>query len=346
MQQDKPAGGFLHELAWLGMGFVLPCASLTFYQQAARRKVIWAVLFFLVFSLVLTGVATIGLAGIMGSLPADDIRTAFESGQVPTITIQDGVARVDGPQTQVLLDQERMLVAIDMTGTYRELDRTRYDQGMLLTRTELHIMNESGEYQVIPLDELQQAFSANPIVINADTVSRAWEVFAAVFVIAAAAGLAIWNLLVRFAYVALLALVAWGLASLARPGTGYGPVLATGLYSVVPAMYLDYLLGRAGISFCFLQTLILLAIWAVALWAIMGEVERPLRGWRALVGIPFLLVLAIDLFLDLSFGAVLVWAVGLVTMVALVALGLWTRRQAGGPVDGAGGAPLAPWPAP
>ncbi len=356
MEQGKPAGGFLHELGWLGMGFVLPCASLTFYRQAARRKVIWAVVFFVIFSLVLTGVATIDLASTMGSLPVDDIRDAFESGQMPTITIQDGLARVDGAQTRVLFDGEGMFIAIDMTGTYRQLDRTRYSQGILLTPSELHIMNNTGRYQVIPLSELQQALNANPIVIDADTVTRAWQAFAALFTIVAIVGLAIWNVPVRFVYVAVLALVAWGFVVLMRPGTGYGPVLATGLYAVVPALYLDYLLGRLGISFCFLQTLILLAIWAVALWGMMDEVERPLRGWRALAGIPFLLVLVVDFCLHPSFGAALVWAVALVTMAVLVGVGLWTRRQSGpiapaGPLDGAGGtpgdagAPPTPWPA-
>ncbi len=347
MKEQVPAGGRGHELAWLGMGFVLPCASQTFYRQAARRRLTSAVLFFLLFSLCLTGVSSLSLGRSMATAQAD-IRRSFEAGGVPEIIIKDGLARVSGQQPLVLVDEGGTIVVIDTTGAYRRLDRTRYTQGLLLTRTELHIMNTRGQYEVMPLGQLQQALGMNPIVINADTVTRAWQAFAGIFAIVAAVLLAVWNVLVRFAYLAVLALVAWGLLSLGGSGMGYGPVLITGLYALVPAMYVSYLLGRLGITFIFLQTIIVLFIWAIALWGIIPEsgqapapAERPLRGWRALAGIPFLFILALDGIFRLPYGAVVVWAVALLTLSVLVAAGLLTRRQAD-PGAAGGAAPATP----
>jgi hypothetical protein len=54
---QSQALGCLSELSWLGAGFVMPCASLTFYRRVTRRRVIWAVLFFTLFSLM----STVGL---------------------------------------------------------------------------------------------------------------------------------------------------------------------------------------------------------------------------------------------------------------------------------------------
>jgi hypothetical protein len=342
MNDQAPMGGIQRELGWLGMGFVLPCASLTFYRQAVRRKLTSAVLFFLVFSLALSCVSALSLARGVASAQAEILRP-FELGGIPEIVIQNGVTRVDGPQPLVLFDEERTLLAVDTTGSYRRLDPARYRQGILLTRTELHMMNSDGRYQAIPLGDLQRGLGVDPIVINAETVAQAWQTFSALIVVAGALLMVVWNVLVRFVYVAILALVAWGLVSLADDTVGYGKVLTTGLYACVPALYAGYLLGRLGVSFIFLQTLILLFIWAIALWAIMPEgskapPEWPLRGWRALVGVPFLLLLAFDAVFLPSFGAILVWITALATLALLVAAGLWTRRQASPGAAGATGA--------
>ena len=137
--ERSDARGCLLELEWLGAGFVLPCISPAFYRLAVRRRVISAVLFFLLFGLVITGLTTIGVGRTILSA-GEDIRQAFEEGDFPEITIEDGVAMVDAPQPLVLFDEDGRVVVIDTTDTYKELDRSRYYQGFLLTRTSLYIL--------------------------------------------------------------------------------------------------------------------------------------------------------------------------------------------------------------
>lgn len=43
----------------------------------------------------------------------------------------------------------------------------------------------------------------------------------------------------------------------------YGPILTIGIYALVPAVYISFLLGLIGISFCGFQTGLLLVIWVV-----------------------------------------------------------------------------------
>ena len=330
VQERSPAGGCLAELGWLGAGFVLPCASLTFYRRAARCRVVAAVAFFALFTLLITGLQTLSVGRALLSARRD-IRELFESGKFPEIVIRDGVARVNAEQPLVLLDDGDSIFVIDSTGTYRRLDRSTHSQGFLLTRTSLHVMSDDGKYQEIPLEAFHGLLGANPIVVNADSASRFWAGFTAIATPVAFLGLAIWHVLIRFVYLAMLGLVIWGVVSLLRPNTGFGPVLITGLYALVPAMYAHYLLGRLGVGFITLQTLLLLPLWGIALAAalaapgrsILGR-ERSLRGWRALFGVPLLLVFALDVVFAPRWGVAIAWLVAWLTFVSLAAVGLWS----------------------
>jgi len=295
--------------------------------------VIGAVLFFFLFALVITGLSTVKI-GIALFPIYRDIRQAFESGEFPEITIRNGVATIDAEQPFVLFNEEGTIIVLDTSGTYQELDPLRYRQGLLLTRTALHLLNDDGRYQVIPLCDLQELLGADPMVINADLATRFWIGFSVIATVLAFVFIAIWNTLVRFMYLAMLALVIWGLIVLFRPGTGFGPVLITGLYAVIPAMYVHYLLGLLRIRFIFLQTILLLPVWAVALVAALAgrdnEIfggERSLRGWRTLIGIPLVFTLALDVVFELPRRAFITWPVALLTFVVLVVVGLLTARR-------------------
>lgn len=333
LTNERPgAGGCLHELEWLGAGFVLPCTSPTFYRLAVRRRVISAILFFLLFALVITGLTTIRVGKTLLSA-SEDIQQLFEQGDFPEITIEDGVATVDAAQPLVPFDEEGRVVIIDTTGTYKAIDRSRYHQGFLLTRTSLHILNE-GEYQEVPLSELHEIFDTNPIVINADSVTRLWSSLSLILAALTFLGLAIWNMVVWLMYLALLGLVFWGVVSLVRPGTDFGPILITGLYAFIPAVYAHYLLGRLGLRFFGLQTILLLLMWTVTLVAAFAERiggillgGRPLRGWRALIGVPMLLVFALDVIFHWSKGAFIVWPMALLTFFAVLGISLWMARD-------------------
>ena len=99
--QSQPPG-CLSALAWFAAGWVLPCFSLTFYSHAIRRRTGWAVGFFLIFMLTITGLQTLGL--IWGLIQAGQaIQQTFKSGDFPEITISGGEAVVSGPQPFILI---------------------------------------------------------------------------------------------------------------------------------------------------------------------------------------------------------------------------------------------------
>ena len=333
VEPAREGGGCLSDLGFHAASFVLPFASLSFYRRATERRTGSAVLFFILFMGIVAILTTIGVA--RGMLAAtDEIQRAFLDGSVPEITITGGEAMVRAPQPAILIDQDNMLVAIDTTGQLTAIDRTRYDQGLLLTRSELHLLN-SGEYryQTIPLEQVNQFFQRDPLVINAETTARFWQNFSIVFSLAAFFGLALWNIVVRFIYLAALAVAVWGAVSLFRK-TDYGTVLITGIYAFVPALILHQILNRFGVRFIFLQTLILLTVWGVALyaalvkqgWDLLGP-DRPLRSWRALLGLPLLAVLVLDLFFNWANGGLILLAAAALSGIALVAAGMFTLKQ-------------------
>lgn len=331
---DPRAGGLPQEIAWFLSGAVLPLASLSYYRAATRRPVAIALLFLLLFTSSIAVLSTLELAVSMTSVLAD-IRTAYEDGTLPAIIIENGIARVDAAEPVVLLDEPqqggRILVAIDTTGQIQEIDRGRFTQGFLLTRTELHMLN-NGEYQAVPLRDLHTAFERDPIIINAETVSQAWAWITVTLVISALIFLIAWHFFVRLMFVAALGLLVWGLVSLMRPNAGFGPVIISGIYACVPAIYLSHVFGRSGASFPGLQTLLLIVFWGIGLAAGLGSdpflsKERPARLWTALLGVPMLVVFILDLFLQFPepAGAIALWTVTLLTIAVIAGLRLYFR---------------------
>ncbi len=333
--QAQP-GGCLSELGWFAGGWVLSCFSPTFYYRAARRRVGSAILFFAVFGLVIASLQTLGLIRglVQGGL---EIRRAFEAGDFPEITISGGVAEVSGPQPRILIDDPQVLVVLDTTGQYTEIDRRRYASGFLLTRTTLVVLNQQGQYQEIALSDLQTMLDTDPIVINGETATNYWTIFAVIFSVVAWLFLAVWNLLVRIAYLGVIALAFWGVAALIRPGTSFGPVLVAGLYALVPAEYARFLLSEVRFGFLGLFTLLLLPLWAVALAAALiprtpapasdsvadyFRAEHAPRLWRALIALPLLADFALEAIFDWKAWYV-TWPLAFLTLIALLAVSLW-----------------------
>jgi hypothetical protein len=205
------------------------------------------------------------------------------------------------------------------------------------------VLNQQGQYQKLPLRDLQAALDRDPIVINASTTTTYWSVFALLVVLIAALFLLVWNIGVRLAYIALIALVFWGVAALIRPGTGFGPVLITGLYALVPALLVSFLLSQVGLNIPLTTTFFLVVFWVVGLIAALmprsptpasssiGDyfrAERPLRAWRALIALP----LSLDIALETIFGwnlALLTWPLALLTFGALLAVSAWPLIKKG-----------------
>ncbi len=257
---DPNEGSITSELAWLGRGFFQPLYSLQFYRTAVQKSLIDAILFFAVFGTFLTIISIVNLSRNLSSA-AEDIEQAFASGEFPEITIANGLATVRARQPLILLEGEGSIVIIDTSGTYQTIDTSRYFQGFLLTRNSLHTYSD-GDYQVIQLADLNSVFG-NPIVINRDNALDFWRSFTSIFSVVAFIGIGLWNLVIRLMWLIFLAVLVWGLLSAFNMRSDYVPVLTIGIYALVPAVYISFLLGLIRISFCGIQTGLLLVIWVV-----------------------------------------------------------------------------------
>ena len=269
---DRGEDGIAAELTWLGRGFFQPLYSLQFYRAAVQKSLIDAILFFIVFGTLLTIISTINLSRNLGSA-ADDIEQAFASGEFPEIVIENGLATVRARQPLILIEGAGSIVILDTSGTIQSIDTSRYSQGFLLTRNSLHAYTD-GDYQVVQLIDLNRAIS-NPIIINRDTALDFWRSFTSIFSVAAFIGIGLWNLVVRFMWLTFLAVLVWGGLSAFNIRADYGSALTVGIYALVPAVYVNFLLGMIGISFCGFQTGMLLVIWVVIARWVLKPPPKP-----------------------------------------------------------------------
>jgi len=328
--------GCLGQLGWFFSGAVLPIGSFSYYRKAAQKSVGSAILFFVFFTLVISTLATINVAvgtfSVIGS-----IQQAYADGEIPEITISNGIAEVSGEQPFIMIDDttangQSMFVAVDTTGTIKRIDTSRYTQGFLLTRTELQMVTPQNGFQSISLRELNTAFEKDPILINAQTMSQAWGVMSMVVVILVFIFLVLWYVVVRLMIISVIALILWGIVTLIKPNTGFGPIIITGLYAIIPAIYLSHLFSRSNISFPGLQTFFLMMFWAANLAINIAEIkfftsEQPLRLWTALIGLPMLLLYTVDIFWQFPspYDTVVLWTVSLLTGLVLIGLRLYFR---------------------
>jgi hypothetical protein len=328
---------FGNEMLWLAMGAVMPCGSFTFYKKAARRKKRYALLFFFLFSLVLA-VLTSAMFSRGINMAMVEMEKGLATTALPEITIRDGIATAKGPQPFVLYGGDRTLFAIDTTGKINEIDPALYDTGLLMTRTELHLLQSSGQEQRMTLLELQQAFNANPLVINKENLIK-WATAALGFAkVGAFVGILLWDLFGRLVMILLAGLLFWGIASLIKQGAPFAPILITGIYSYVPAVYVNFVLGQAKAQFPFALTLVHTLIWLVALlfvFEVLGKNlltrERTLRSWRTWIGIPMLVLMALQYVLVWETGtawSVLAWGLTLLVLAGIGVQGLWNAQVA------------------
>lgn len=336
-EQSQTNSGCFSEIGWFFSGAVLPMASLAFYRKATQKSVGKAVLFFFVFTSVIACLLTTSVTIAMFSL-MNGIQNVYADGQVPEITISKGVAEVNGPQPLTLLDNEnsqgqRILVAIDTTGEITGIDKSRYYQGFLLTRTELHVLNR-GKYQRVPLSEVNTLFERDPLVINADTVSQAWGIISSISAIVVLIFLWLWHFMFRLMIILVYALILWGIVSVFRSNVGFGLIITCGLYAIVPAIYISHLFSRSGFGLPGLQSLFLIGFWVIGLIASLLEhpllkTERPMRTWTALIGVPMLILFIIDSIkaIPAPYGVITLWAITILTAMALVSVRLFFRYR-------------------
>jgi uncharacterized membrane protein YhaH (DUF805 family) len=325
--QEQPSLGELY-LA----GPVLPICSPSFYRHAAKRPAFTALVFFVLFSLVVTVLHTVRATADFGDA-RQVIDEAFAGGRIPAVIVEDGIATVDAPQPYVAVDNGQSLIVLDTTGVYtgRELLDGGYESGLILTKDAVYSFDDEGRFQQTSLRDLNLLFPT--IHFNAGLVKRLVNL-AQVFVFA---GLFFWHVIFRTIYIILLGLGVWSATSLAKKQVSYSAVLITGFYAAIPALYGEYLMGRIDANVFLLFTLLLLIIWTVGLVAAVGtrragdvlRGERTLRAWRALIGIPMLVIFALDFLYQWDRGPLIVWVTAAVTVAVLLIVGYLTgiRRE-------------------
>jgi hypothetical protein len=342
--QPQESAGCLSEVGWFFGAAILPLGSFTFYRKATQKSVGNAMAFFFVFTSVVACLITAGTTIALYSV-SSEIRSAYERGDVPKVTITNGVAEADGTQPFVLLEGtadngKNLLIAIDTSGVITEIEQPRYDQGFLLTRTELHFLSD-GKYRIAPLSEVNAFFEKDPLYVNADTVTQAWGTFSIIFAVVALIGLWLWHFVLRLMIIAIYALVLWGIVALMRPGTGFAPILISGLYAIVPALYVAHLFTRSGFTFPGVQSFFLFIFWVIGLTASLMDhpllkAERPLRGWTALIGAPMLLLFIVDMLKEIPapYGAPALWAAFILTFIVHAGARAFFRFQESQPPPG------------
>ena len=334
--------GELSPLAWIAAGFVMPCFSPGYYRRGVRRGSGLAIGFFMVFALAVTLVQTLRVGASLASA-GRDLQQAFIEGRVPTLTIQGGVAASNPARPFIISDETGQLIVLDTTGAIREIDRTRYVQGMLLTRTELHLLNR-GEYQIVPIIQLQQLLKADPIILDAPGVAALWQRLT-LWVTGIVLGVMLLaNLLIWFIFIAILTGLVRALVGLLGWRGGYGEAISVGLYAVVPAVYIAYLLGLLGFRFIGLQALLQIVVMLVVFLSGAGEIaqpyaatQSPLAAWRSLIGTPFLAALVLDAASPWPYRSIVMWALAGVTALALVLVSFIPSEKSAPPVPPSGG---------
>lgn len=289
------------ELKWFFASFILMLASSKFYKSAAKKPARIAVLSFMLFMLVLSGLSTIKTIFLFGDMKTS-IEQSYQNGTIPVITITDGIAESSGPTTFTYLDQEGMLVQVDVSGNRTEIDRVKYYQGFLLTQTDLHILNDD-QYEVLPLIDLHEAFEENPIVIDEESIGELFNIFSSIGIISFILLSVFWNCFVRFLYMVSLGLVLWGSLSLVKKEISFNAILVLGSYSYMAALLYIFVAEQIGVTFFLLHTILMLAIWILHIYLLpqLDTVDNSLtpQGLEededpnlllALGGIPFLVI--------------------------------------------------------
>ena len=259
-------------IAWFAAGFVLPLASQHYIKESTKKKAGWSVLFFYTFITIVSICITFNIAVDLIKFRGE-LSTAYETGQFPTIIIQDGVANVSENPTWVFINQKELLLAIDISGDYfKEIDRYKYQQGLLLTEKNLHMYNE-GKYYNFPLIVFNRDLDINPIILNQSNVDRLYVIFIACSLLLTFISVWFWYGLVKFMYIVMIGLVFWGITSIFQKGIGFEKILVIGIYSYYTALVFNYLLSVIHIEFLFLETILIIIIWGFHLFFVLKGIE-------------------------------------------------------------------------
>lgn len=262
------------QLIWLLKGFYQPLYKLDFYRRALNKRVLTAIVFFVLFGIVLTFISTLRLYySVMSTIPRN-IRDAYEEGRVPEIVIEDGIASVSGDQPYVLENSQGTFTALDTTGKYQRIDSSRYAQGLLLTRDELHILTTT-RYQIMKLSDLQRILGANPLVLDQEGAVKISQRAIGLLSILIFIMYGFWNSIAWLIFMCFLALIMLGIARIIGSRAEFNHVLILGIYAFVPVVYLTLLLDLINFRFSLLRILLLLSVWTFLVYRLSAEKIPP-----------------------------------------------------------------------
>jgi hypothetical protein len=259
----------LRFIEWFFRGLVQPIYSLPFYRTGIQKGLGWAIFFLLFFAVAQT--AIIGVRYAIDISQASENNEDFPNmGDLQSITIEDGIARVEGTQPWVATDQDYFF-GIDTTGEITEIDTRRYNTGFLITRTELHTLSE-GDYETYKLEDFNATFG-NPIVINEEVLTRFWDIFSNILLVVVIVGSFLWNFVARLAFLAILAMILWAITQTLRKETEYSEVLITGIYVSVPLIYLNWVWNQIGLACFCVSAFVLMVGWIIVLRLVLPPTE-------------------------------------------------------------------------
>jgi hypothetical protein len=250
--------------------FFLACGSVSFYKRATQRKLLWTITFFVFFGL-LSSLLFTGFLFKDSSQTRQELVQGYDTGEIPTITIEHGIASAEGTQPWVSEADESVFI-VDTTNQLSASDLYEYEEYILLRRNEIQILSD-GRYQSVDLELINDDI-ADPIVIGKNFMLNFWRIsflFAELLIFTA---LAFWFIVVRFMYIAGIALILWGIRQIKRKDIGYKSILIIGLLANVPTIYIKNALSPFGISFFTFYTLLLLLIWIIMMVKVFKKEEN------------------------------------------------------------------------
>lgn len=267
---QNPVDEELSFLTYLLRGFIFPCASLNFYKAAIKKKVFWAIIFFIIFGLIFSTVQT-----LTGLYFLDDMGTyiieEYQNGDFPDIVIHNGVAEVFAEQP-VWYDDGNRYIGADTTGQFTVADLLNYGEGILLTKDTMYQWDD-GQLKEISLRDVNSVFG-DPLYFDEEHVSDFWQSFSRIMGFVMFFALWFWHAGIRLLYILVVALVLWGIISLSKKDVGFGMVLITGIFANVPVMYIKTILSWMDVSFFLLYTLLLLTVWGIVLVKLLKKEPR------------------------------------------------------------------------
>ncbi|MDH5508140.1 MAG: DUF1189 domain-containing protein [Anaerolineae bacterium] len=313
--------GCAGQLSWLSAGFTLPFVSPNFYRIAVKRPLRAALAFFLILMSLTSVLMSFKLVQDMDQFQTDLVDSYYQ-GNYPIIRIEKGEAAVEGPDPLIIYDTPELWVGVDTTGEIPQIDQETHLQGILLTRSQLHIFNGL-QYERISLDDLNFALNEDPIVIDHDNFERYAEILFSLAIAVSVVMVFLFNLVLRLTYLLFISLLIQGFLAISHPQVKFPAMLILGIYASLPAVTIGYLLDASGVEFPFLQNLLLAAFWGFALNAVIqlpgqSAENLPIANPLSWVALPVILAISANIIFAPPNGAIVLWVVFLPSLIALI----------------------------